>query len=134
MATRTSVDASGALCSLIGRSPNLIMSCLGCSRVCLVTVFLVLVRARGLRLLGQAGRRSLRGDELVEPLDFSLAGLEPELMKLMGIAIERAAGPRHGFTQTFPAFLDLTAAALQDAHPCLRRSAIEERQVYPEAV
>ena len=38
------------------------------------------------------------------------------------------------FTQTFAAFLDLTAAALQDAHPGLGRCAVEERQVHAEAV
>src|SRR5689334_25398715 len=89
---------------------------------------------RGLRLLGEAGHSPLRGNELVEPLDFALTGLEPQLMKLTGVAVERATGPRNRFAQTFPPFLDLTAAPFQNAHPRLCRSPVEERQVYPEAV
>src|SRR5690349_18673138 len=89
---------------------------------------------RGLRLLGEAGHSPLRGNELVEPLDFALTGLEPQLMKLTGVAVERATGPRNGFAQTFPPFLNLTAAAFQNAHPRLCRSPVEESQVHPEAV
>src|ERR1700752_3791028 len=55
-------------------------------------------------------------------------------MKLAGVTIERAARPRHRFAQALAAFLDLTPATFQDAHPRLRRRAIEERQVYSEAV
>src|SRR5580692_891168 len=116
MATRTSVDAWGAtLCSLIGRSPNLILICLACSRV-FSGVFGCSLGAAVLRLFGEAGCCPLRGDELVEPLDFALTGLEPQLMQLSGVAVERAAGPRHRIPQTFTAFLDLAAAAFQDAH------------------
>src|SRR6516225_1253485 len=75
-----------------------------------------------------------RGDELVEPFDFALAGLESELMQLAGVAIERAARPRHRLAQAFAALLDLTPAAFQDAHPCFRRRAVEEGQVHSEAV
>ncbi len=88
----------------------------------------------GLRLFGGVGCCPFRGDELVEPLDLALAGLEPELMQLAGVAVEGTAGPRHRLAQAFPAFLDLAAPAFQDAHPRFGRGAVEERQVHPETV
>ena len=46
----------------------------------------------------------------------------PELVQLAGVAVDRAAGPRDGFAQALPAFLHLTATALQDPHPGLGRA------------
>src|SRR5581483_9502685 len=61
-------------------------------------------------------------------------GLQAQLVRLAGVAVQGAAGPRDGFTQTFPPFLHLTAAALQNPHPRLRGSAVEECEVYAESV
>src|SRR3954453_1242941 len=85
-------------------------------------------------LLGVSLRRSFRGYQFVEPFDFALTGLQPELMQLPGVAVDRAAGPRYCFTQALTAFLHLTTAALQDPHPGLGRSAVEECEVNTESV
>src|ERR1700733_3712265 len=87
MATRTSADACGAFCSLIGRSPNLHNLLRGVVRWCWGS-------CRGSHLFGGARHRPFGCDELVEPLDLALAGFEPELMQLAGVAVERVAGPR----------------------------------------
>src|SRR6476661_10882226 len=87
-----------------------------------------------LRLFGAALRNPLGCDQIVEPLHFALAGLQPQLVQLAGVAVKRTAGPRDGFTQTLPALLHLAAAALQDPHPGLCRGAVEEGEMNTEAV
>ena len=83
---------------------------------------------------GVSLRGLLRRDQLVEPLDFPLAGLQPQLVQLTGVAVERVAGPRDCFTQTFATFLHLTTAAFQNPHPRLGGRAVEEGEVHAEAV
>src|SRR3954469_10469567 len=87
-----------------------------------------------LRLLGTTLSYPLGRDQIVEPLHFALAGLQPQLVQLAGVAVKRTAGPRDGFTQTFPAFLHLAAAALQNPHPGLGRGAVEEGEMNAETV
>src|SRR3954451_23490017 len=55
-------------------------------------------------------------------------------MKLPGVAVDRAAGPRHRFTQAFTTLLHLTATPLENPHPGLGRSAVEKREVNAESV
>src|SRR3569833_3002968 len=73
-------------------------------------------------------------DQFVEPLDFALAGLQPELVQLPGVSVNRAAGPRHCFTQALTTLLHLTATPLENPHPGLCRSAVEKREVDAESV
>src|ERR1700757_4308206 len=88
----------------------------------------------GLGLLSAALRYAFGGNQLVEPIHFPFARLQPELMQLAGVAVEGATGPRHCFTQAFPAFFYLATAPFQDAHPRLGRRAVEKCQVHAEAV
>src|SRR5689334_4541351 len=85
-------------------------------------------------LLGATLSYPFGRDQIVEPFHFALAGLQPQLMQLAGVAIKRTAGPRDCFAQTLATFLDLTAAALEDAHPGFRRGAVEEGEMNTEPV
>ncbi|CDZ89816.1 hypothetical protein RHRU231_560070 [Rhodococcus ruber] len=78
--------------------------------------------------------RLLGGDQFVEPADLALTGLEAELMKLTGVAIQRPAGPSDCVAEPFPALLDLAAPALEDPHPRLGGGAAEEGEVHAETV
>ena len=77
---------------------------------------------------------SFRGDQLVEPAHFTLAGLQTELVQLPAVAVERPARAPDGFPEPFSALLDLTSPALQDSHPRFRGGAAEEGEVHAEPV
>src|SRR5215213_5796886 len=93
---------------------------------------LMLLLAGG--LLGATLSYPLGRDQIVEPFHFALAGLQPQLVQLAGVAIKRTAGPCDRFAQTFSAFLDLTTAALEDPHPGFGRGAVEEGEMNAEPV
>src|SRR5688572_19090678 len=73
-------------------------------------------------------------DQLVEPPDLALGGVEPQLVQLAGVAVDLLTGTGEGAAQALAAFLDAPSAPLEDAHPRLGRGAGEEREVHAEAV
>ena len=84
-------------------------------------------------LPGLALGGALGGDQLVEPPHLPLAGVEAELVELAGVVVDLLAGADEGGPQSLAPLLDGPPAALEDAHPRLRRGAGEEREVDAEA-
>src|SRR5699024_4269620 len=73
-------------------------------------------------------------DELVDPLQLALAGLEPEPGELAGVAQFGGAGAAGGVALALAPLLEDAAAPLEEADPGRPGGAVEEGQVHAEAV
>src|SRR5690349_8027451 len=73
-------------------------------------------------------------DQLVEPTDLPVRGLQPQLLELGGVGVEAVDGATDGRALALATLLDPPAAALQDPHPRLGGGPGEERQMDAEAV
>src|SRR5690606_34763049 len=71
-------------------------------------------------------------DELLQPADFALTGLQAVARQLEGVRVEALGGAAEHLPQPFPTLLDLAAAPLQDAQPGGPVGAGEEREVHAE--
>src|SRR5690606_4188975 len=93
---------------------------------------LLLRRSGGRISRGRRPAGTFVGDELLEPADFALAGVEAVALQLQGVRVEAFSRPGQHLAQPFPAFLDPAAAPLQDAQPGVRVRAGEEREMDTE--
>src|SRR5690606_41038798 len=72
-------------------------------------------------------------DELLQPADFALTGLQAVALQLEGVRVEALGGAAEHLPQPFPTLLDLAAAPLQDAQPGGPVGAGEEREGHADA-
>ena len=64
---------------------------------------------------------TLVGDQLVEPTNLTLGGLESEFLQFLGVAVEPVDGALDGVPLAFTALLDPATPTFEDAHPGGRR-------------
>ena len=81
-----------------------------------------------------AGVLALALDQLVEPADLALDGLEPVPLQLEGVAVDPLAGAGQRRAEAVEALLEPRPAALEDAQPGGGVGAGEEREVDAEVL
>jgi hypothetical protein len=101
-------------------------------------VFSSLVETGGVAQVCFAWRRGLAvtfgGDELVEPSDFAIHGLEPVLLQLQGVAVELLPRAPERSRDLLPALLEAAAPALEDLQADVGVGLSEEREAHAEAL
>src|SRR3954451_5605237 len=77
--------------------------------------------------------RTFVGDELLQPADLTLAGVEAVSLEFQRVGVESFGGAAEYVAQPFPALLDPAPATLEDAQSGRLVGAGEEREVNTEA-
>src|SRR5690242_8488656 len=75
---------------------------------------------------------ALGGDELLQPADLPLGGLEAVSLELERVGVEPLGGPTQHVPQSLATLLDAAPATLQDPQPGLLIRSGEEREVDAE--
>ena len=92
-----------------------------------------MVLARGAVGFGVRALRAFDLDQLGEPADLAVDGLERVLVQLTGVAVEPLAGPRRA-AHAVATFLDLAPPALEHLEPDVGAGLGEEREPGAEAL
>src|SRR5439155_12405326 len=71
-------------------------------------------------------------DELLQPPNLALAGVEAVALQFQRVRVEAFGGPGEDLAQSFPALLDPAPPAFEDAQPRRLVGAGEEREVHAE--
>ncbi len=82
---------------------------------------------------GRGSAGALVGDELLQPADLALAGVEAVALQFQGVRVEAFGGPAEHVAQAFAPLLDLAAATLEDPQAGRLVGPGEEREVHAEA-